>query len=132
LVTSLSDESARPGVLNPTRPLDRGRVVFRYQVGVTHRHLNCTVPRELGDSVNIDSGHYKSGSKSVPVAVPGVVGQASFVDCWLEPVSGGAEASSLGVAEAKNRDCRGTRRCRIIVLSTPRPDNRLMLSVSYA
>jgi hypothetical protein len=54
---------------------------------------------ELGDSANIDTGHYKSGCKGVSVAVPGVVGEASFGDRWLEPVPRGAEAVSFGIAE---------------------------------
>ena len=45
--------------------------MFRREMGVSHNHLECSMPEELGDSAQIYPDHYESTGKSRAVAMPG-------------------------------------------------------------
>jgi len=55
-------------------------------MGVSHRHLNCTVAHPLSDSPNVGSSHDQPGRERVSVAVPCVILQPRFLYGWLKPV----------------------------------------------
>jgi hypothetical protein len=42
-------------------------------MGVPHDHLKCPVPEQFCNNTQIHPGHHQSTSKSMPVAMPGIL-----------------------------------------------------------
>ncbi len=54
--------------------------MFRREMGVSHDHLECSVPEQLRDSAQIYPGHYESTGNSMAVAMPCI----SLNSCFFE------------------------------------------------
>lgn len=46
--------------------------MFRREMGVSHDHLERSVPKQFCHRAQVYSGHYESTGKSMAVAMPGI------------------------------------------------------------
>ncbi len=68
-------------------------------MGISHRHLNCTVPHQFRDSAHVGSSHHQPGRERVSFAVQSVLFQFGLLDGNLKPVAGGSQRLMISVEE---------------------------------
>ena len=84
-----SDSSGvRSGVHSVSRSdqsIDRRRLVLAREMRVPHDHLECPVPKQLGNRAQIHTRHNKSTGKRMAVAMPGILLNLGLFERGREP-----------------------------------------------